>query len=175
MSKALGAAIVAAVAGTVLTVAYVGSRRRGRAASSDDDDNDLDSPVGKLGRRRNVTDTVSPPAPDTNDPAPPGSLIVGVAHSGFTAEENRLQNLQRRWWLLERWGWLQKGPSSSALEAYDLWRTFGVKRELRSMKGWEEQFRNLHAVEDWAASKGFRPRREDSSHLDDRAWEASLR
>lgn len=140
----------------------------------DEDDDTKDSPIGKLGDRKNVTDKVSPAPDDVNDPAPPGSPIVGEAHSGFPAEEHRIQNLQRRWKLLQRWGALERGPQGLR-EAWERWRTFGTRREQRSMKGWDKQFRDLIAAEDWAAARGFRVRREDSSHLDDRAWEASLR
>lgn len=128
-----------------------------------------------LGTRTNVTDRIAPAAPDTNDPAPPGSPIVGVAHSGFPAEENRLQNLDRRWDRLVAWGVLRRSPPRSALEAWDRWKTFGVKRELRSMAGWTRQFEDLIAVEDWAASRGFVVHREDSSHMSDAEWEAATR
>lgn len=126
-------------------------------------------------KRTNVTDRIAPPAPDTNDAAPPGSPIVGVAHSGFTAEEHRMQNLDRRWDRLLAWGLFRRQYPQSARDAHERFRDLSVKRELRTMAGWTKAFEDLVAVEDWAASRGFVVHREDSSHMTDAEYEAATR
>lgn len=173
MSARAFAALVAVGALGVGAIALVRRAQGGPRASRPL--RDLDTPFGTLGHRRNVTDEIDPAPEDVNDPAPPGSPIVGEAHDGFSAEEHRIQNLQRRWRRLERWSFLQRRPPLEVLQSYDRWRTFGTRRELRSMAGWTDQFEALIRAEDWAAARGFQVRREDTSHLDDREWEASLR
>lgn len=113
----------------------------------------------ELGNAKNVTDEIAPAPPDVNNPAPPGSHIVGEADpsDGSSAEMNRILNLRERWNRILKWGLVDpksglpaKGRPDEIVK-YDAWRVFGNTsggRILRTMPGWELQFRSLESVED---------------------------
>lgn len=106
-----------------------------------------------LGNATNMTDTLNPAPPDVNNPAPPGSSIVGWKTSDgrggseVSPETNRMANLGVRWSRLERSGF-PMGATDDMLVKYASWKTFMVTRLLRTMEGWENQFKNLIVVED---------------------------
>lgn len=111
-----------------------------------------------LEEKKNVTDDIAPAPPDVNDPAPPGSHIVGwKTPDGASPEMNRILNLRERWNRIAKWGQMDpktgffKRLQPDEVVKYQAWTLFGNTsdgRLLRSMQGWEEQFQSLESVED---------------------------
>lgn len=112
----------------------------------------------ELGNKKNVTDDIAPAPADVNDPAPPGSHIVGwKTPDGALPETNRILNLRERWKRIAMWGQLDPKTGSfkrlmpDEILKYQAWTIFGntsAGRMLRSMNGWEQQFLSLESVED---------------------------
>lgn len=181
---ALGLGAIAAVGAVVLAKKAAegkdGSSPAPGPSASPSASSSSKGPSGKgveLGNKKNVTDEQAPAPPDVNDPAPPGSHIVGwKTDDGVSPETNRILNLRERWNRIAKWG--QQDPKTGGFKRllpdevvkYDAWRVFGNTndgRMLRSMVGWETQFLSLESVEDaiHARSPGFVVDRRDVTLL----------
>ena len=128
-----------------------------------------------LGIAHPMTDILSPAPIDVNEEPSGDSRIVGKATSNpkASAETNRIINLARRWKRVRA-----SGHFSDPMHYENEWLDFGVKRSMRSLAGWEKQFRQLETVEDTAEdrSKGhWRPIREDWSIYSDAVYDGKVK